>query len=168
MADLPVLDPAKAGDLAVGSRWRFFVCARTGVRLSALGTRAKDRKLQFRVNKPDVFSFTIPSDSVECVQDVGDGYPLISKQRRVVKGYRRENGTWTIRFAGIIWQVEDTGEEEAFSSVTVYSPYVMLQKMPALPQNTPVGTVFNLQFDGLDIGKFIVQLVDNANKQAGF
>ncbi len=166
------------GDSLVAGRWRFFICSRGGVRLATLTRVATDRKIMIRRNRPSSVQFTMPADDPQFLVRLGDGQPIISKQYRTLKGYRYEDengypveapdGTWNIRFAGIIWQIQDKGDNDghAFSTVTAVSPYVMLSKMP-IATGTP-GERTHLVFDGIDAGEIIVTLVDNANADAGF
>lgn len=164
--------------MVTSARWRFFVCARNGARLATLTRVATDRKISIRRNRPSSFVFTMPADDPQFLVRLGDGQPIISKQYRTIKGYRYEDengypadapdGTWTIRFAGIVWQIQDKGDNDghAFSTVTCYSPLIMIGKMP-VATGTP-GERTHLVFDGIDAGEIIVTLVDNANADAGF
>ncbi len=162
----------------VSARWRWFICDRSGNRVMTLTRLAKERKVMIRRNRPSSFVFTVPSDDPQMQVRLGDGQPILAKQYRTVKGYRYEdangypveapNGTWVIRFAGIVWQIQDKGDIDghAFSTVTCVSPLAMLAKMP-LATGTP-GQRQHLIFDSIDAGEIIVTLIDNANTDAGF
>lgn len=139
---------------------------------------ATERKVAIRRNRPSHFSFKVPSDHPQMMVRLADGQPVLAKQYRTIKGYRYEDefgypaeapdGVWKIRFAGIVWQIQDKGDIDgrAFSQVTVVSPLAMLAKMP-LATGTP-GERQHLIFDGIDAGEIIVTLIDNANADAGF
>lgn len=167
-----------ADEMVISARWRFFVCSRSGVRMASLSRLAKDRKIMIRRNKADGMSFVVPADDPQLSQMMDDGFPLLEKQLSTIKGYRYEdahkrpvappNGSWKLRLALIVWQIEDNGDENgvAMSSVTAYSPMILLDKMPVV--GVSPGSGMPLVFDDIDAGEIIATIVDNANTDAGF
>lgn len=165
-------------DMVVSAKWRFFLCSRSGVKIAGLSRAATSKRIMIRRNRPDGFTFSIPADDPQLSWMMDDGFPMLEKQMTVVKGYRLEdahkrpgtiaNGTWTLRLACIVWQIEDNGDENgvAMSAVTCYSPLIMLNKMKTVGV-TP-GTHVPLVFDSIDAGDLIATLVDAANTDMGF
>jgi hypothetical protein len=164
--------------MVVSAKWRFFLCSRSGVRIAGLSRAATNKKVGIRRNRPDSITFDIPSDDPQLSQMMDDGFPMLEKQLSVVKGYRLEDengypatvltGTWVLRVACIVWQIEDNGDENgvAMSSVSAFSPLILLDKMPTI--GVAPGTRFPLVFDSIDAGEVFAALVNAANTDAGF
>jgi hypothetical protein len=117
-------------DLA-SAQWRFVLCDLSGNPISVLSTIGLSRQLQFPLDRPAVCSFVVPSDSPLVNILHTDGEPYLSCGNRVIKAYRKEydEATWTIRFAGIVWSLQDSADGDTCkTSVTAFDPFQLLTK----------------------------------------
>lgn len=117
-------------DLA-SAQWRFVLCDLNGTPISVLSTIGLNRQLQFPLDRPAVCSFIVPSDSPLVNILHTDGEPYLSCGNRVIKAYRKEydEPTWTIRFAGIVWTLQDGADGDTCkTSVTAFDPFQILTK----------------------------------------
>lgn len=146
-----------------GRKWRFYLCNRRGGILAPL-VNAKEVKIGMRRNKASTLTFRVPSNEPLIAAIMDDGWPVLTKQRRTVRGFRFEpvDGvmTWKCRYAGIVWQTQDKGDKEgnAWTAVTCMSPMIMLTRIPVVGE---VGSTQHLFFDGIDEGEIIVSTIQN-------
>jgi len=107
--------------------WRVVICDLTGTAITTVDGIASDKTISYQLNRPDQMTFTVPADDARVNTSHTDGDPYVSCSNRVVKGYRLESGVWTLRFAGPIMQLQDSGDEKSTSTaVTAYSPHQVL------------------------------------------
>jgi hypothetical protein len=117
-------------DLAT-AQWRFVLCDLNGVPISILSSIATERRLQFPLDRPAVLNFTVPSESPHVNILHTDGDPYLSCGNRTIKAYRKEydETTWTLRFAGIVWNLQDNADGNTCKTqVTAYDPMQLLTK----------------------------------------
>jgi hypothetical protein len=107
--------------------WRIVIADLDGTAIVSVEGIASQKQVVYRLNRPAQLSFVVPSDDPRVNTLHTDGEPYISCSNRVVKGYRLESGTWTLRFVGLVMQVEDNGDAESVSTaVTAFDPQQML------------------------------------------
>jgi hypothetical protein len=105
-------------------------------------------------------TFRVPSDHPAIAGLHSDGFPLVDPIRRTVKAWRSEiaadgTRTWALRFAGLVWQVEDDGDPDtAWTQVTAFDPLQSLYKRV---------TTQSRAFTNVDGGTIARTLVDEAN-----
>lgn len=171
-------DPAGSGAQPLALRhlpreavqWELELCDWNGTKISHITSLGRKRRIQFRMNRPAIFTFEVPSDDPRVSGTHTDGLPLLWAEPgwRVIKAYRHEvledgSATRVLRFAGYVWNVGDAGEpESAWTQVTAFDP---LQVLAARHTNEP-GTPAVKFTD--QIGATIVrQLVDTTNATRG-
>lgn len=171
-------DPAGSGAQPLALRhlprqaveWELELCDWNGTKISHITSLGRNRQLQFRMNRPAMFTFEVPSDDARVSGTHTDGKPLLWAEPgwRVIKAYRHEvledgSATRVLRFAGYVWNVGDAGEPgSAWTQVTAFDP---LQVLAARHTNEP-GTAAVKFTD--QIGATIVrQLVDTTNATRG-
>lgn len=95
--------------------WKFVLCDLNGKAISSLQPIATERQLSFPLNRPARCSFTVPSDNVLVNQTYdGDGLPLLDVGCRTIKAFRKtETSAWVLRFNGIVWDLQDSGDVNA-------------------------------------------------------
>jgi hypothetical protein len=109
--------------------WRFFLCDGAGQRLEQITAIATNRQLGFTLNRPEELSFEVPSDDERIVVDHTDGYPMLHPLVRTVKGYRKEASGYVLRYAGHVWQLEDSGDAgSAMTRVTCFGALQWLNR----------------------------------------
>lgn len=89
-----------------------------------------DKQLTFRLNRPSFVQWKVPSNH-ELVNTVwSDGYPYVSVGDRTLKGWRYESGSWEIRFSGILWTLQDQGDQDAnpYTTLTAFDPLQFLTR----------------------------------------
>jgi hypothetical protein len=142
------------------------LCDIQGNPLSNLSTLASDRTLIETLNQPTTFSFTVDPDHPKVQTLHTDGAPYLDYIRRTIKAYRYEQlptGTWAykLRFAGYVWPIQDTGDENGQSSqVTAIDPLIMLGKRFA---RDAAGSFLKVAFATIDGGQILKTLVDRTN-----
>lgn len=147
-------------------QWRTLLCDIQGNPLSNLSTLATNRKWTGVLNSPTTFSFTVDPDHPKIRTLHTDGAPYLDYIRRMVKAYRYEQlqtGSWAyvLRFAGYVWPIQDTGDEEGQSSqITCYDPMIMLGKRFA---RTASGAITKVAFTTTDGGQILKTIVDRTN-----
>ena len=105
----------------------FRIRMRDGTILEDVASIASNKRLKRRLNRPSECSFRVPSYLVNEIQS--DGLPLICAGYRQVEVVLDSTGLF---FHGIIWNVEDEGDEDmVYSAVTAYDPMVLWRYRPA-------------------------------------
>lgn len=108
--------------------WRFILGDLLGRPIANLTPIAKDVGLGFRLLRPDALTLRVPSDHADVGGLHTDGHPKVDSLRRTLRAYRRERQSdgsyeWTIRFAGVVWNLQDVGDEaSAWTTISAYSP----------------------------------------------
>lgn len=113
--------------------WRLVVTNLMGQAITLITGTADDIRFQFRLNRPDMLTFTLPSeDPLTNLTVDDDGLPYVACGVRMVKAFRKtgtEPGGWVLRFVGRVWTVEDDGDGSTVrTNVTCYSPLHLLGK----------------------------------------
>lgn len=113
--------------------WRFVLCDQVGNPIEHITTVARDKQLQYRLNRPQRCSFTVDASDNRIAGLHTDGYPKLDAGRRTVKCYRQEwdatNGrmAYNLRLFGVVWQLQDVGDEQRSSTaVQIVDPLVRL------------------------------------------
>lgn len=110
------------------TRWAIYLCGLDGKAIASLTPIASDRRYSARLNRPARLTFTVPSDHELVAAEHTDGLPRLTTLCRAVKAYRLErlsdgSEQWTLRFAGPVWQIEDSGgPEQASTGVVCFDP----------------------------------------------
>lgn len=118
--------------------WMFTLCDLSGVALSRLSRVASNKHLEFALNRPAMCSFTVPSNDPRVNIVHTDSDPYLATNNRVIKGYRKESGSWTIRYAGVVTHLEDYGDgTKNTTSVTSYDPWFLLNSRLVRKNSTP-------------------------------
>lgn len=112
--------------------WRLVVTDLLGATITLVTGTADDIALQFRLNRPDMLTFSLPSEDPLTNIVHTDGYPYMACGVRMVKAFRKvgtDPGNWVIRFVGRVWTLEDSGDgSRVRTNVTCYSPLHLLGK----------------------------------------
>jgi hypothetical protein len=109
--------------------WRWDLCDRYGFVIETLDPYVMDRQLVFNLNRPCSAYGKVAANSPVVNTLHGDGVPYLSAGDRTLKCWRFENDNWTLRFAGIVWQLEDAGDEDsAYTTFTAFDPFQFLFK----------------------------------------
>jgi hypothetical protein len=134
VVDRPVLVAGEA-DVPFEGDWKWNICeggannGDAGTFIATIDPYVMSREMVFDMNRPCSVSGKIAANNSVINATHGDGYPVLSCGDRTLKCYRFESGSWVIRFAGIIWQVSDEGEEDtAYTSFTAFDPWQFLFK----------------------------------------
>jgi hypothetical protein len=107
--------------------WRIALCDLNGNRLAWLHTIATDRTGVWKLNRPATLTFHVPSDHANVATIHTDGLPLLEEQCRTIKAWHLEAGTYVLRFTGLVWNVQDDGDETGVTTeVTCFDPLQML------------------------------------------
>lgn len=115
------------GEAFTPVEWRIVICDLQGRPLSLVSRIALEKRLSFQLDRASQCAFTVPSLDPQVQTLHTDGYPFLNEMNRVVKAYRKEFGAWRLRFAGVVWTLEDQGEEDAqHTLVTAFDPLQML------------------------------------------
>ena len=121
--------------------WRFVVVDvdQPGRALLSLEKRATNRTLAFTLGGAAVHSGQVAADDPDvhlAFPNAGDE-PYLHTNLRQILGFRREFGgsnpePWVIRFAGLIFNIEDGAGDAPTSTYTAYDPRHYLYKRPVL------------------------------------
>jgi hypothetical protein len=148
--------------------WLFVVCDLQGNQIAAITRTGFAKRLIARSNRPLQLSFSVPSDDPLTRILHTDGYPYVTSAKRVVRGYRREYGAFTLRFSGVIAQVQDVADaDRSLTHVVAVDPFQRLFRRivrnAAGSRVLPAGLRFTSQ-QGSVIAK---ALVDRTNTYLG-
>jgi len=131
--DVQVLTNPLVESPLVDTDWRWDLCeggannSSAGTFIASLDPFVMDRQMTFDLNRPASVSGKIASNNDLIRTTYGDGLPYLGEGYRTLKAYRFENGEWVIRFAGIVWTVDDEGDEDsAYTSFAAFDPWQML------------------------------------------
>lgn len=104
--------------------WRFVIGDLLGRPLSSVGSIAKEVAGADRFLRPDSLRLRVPSDDARVAGLHTDGYPKVARLRRTLRAYEPiGDNAWAIRFAGIIFGVQDIGEgDNAQTTITAFDP----------------------------------------------
>ena len=114
-------------------QWRFVLCTNMGVPISLIDGVAADMELEFRLNRPGMATFSVPSEDPRVNLVFGsDNRPYLCVRYRALKAYRKvgeDPGGWSLKFAGRVWSLEDHGDGDTVRTmVTCYDPLKILEK----------------------------------------
>lgn len=154
-----------------GPEWRFAVLDRSSFQtITILDRIAYSRTAQFRLGAPATATGTVPSDDPEVNLQHSDGDPYVEEGTRILYGFRREGGTppWVPRFAGVILQVEDTGDtDRAVSHYTAFDAWQGLYQRPIRNGDGDLPGANGLSFTDTDIDVIIGTLLKNTIDEDG-
>lgn len=166
-----------------GKLWRFAVADLDGTIITWLDPLAHARNVTYTLNAPAVATGQVPSDNFQINALVGSGTlqgdPLVSYSDRILLGFRRDGtavstvnpGPWTIRFAGLIEQLEDAaGSDDATSTYTAYDPWQYLMSRPIRQNDLNLPPQTGLTFSGAvtTLDQIAVNLIDNTSIADGW
>lgn len=126
--------PAPSSVAAAESLWRVVVCTRLGVPLADISTIGFDLSVSRGLNRPASARVRVPSWHALVSTLHTDGDPYLEVGVRQLKVYRRDNpaADWQIVFNGIVWHLEDEGDEdELWTQVTAQDPMYWWKYRPA-------------------------------------
>ncbi len=118
------------------SNWRVLVGDRFGHTISNITPIAIGRQYVGVLNRPASFTCTVPSNDSRVAGLHTDGNPYVDLMR-TIRCYRQETQTdgsvlWVIRFAGIIAQIADAGDQNVQrTQIVTYDPFFMLSRRVA-------------------------------------
>lgn len=156
---------------------RIMLCDRSGVAIQNITTLCENRKLTEVLDQPTQFSFTVNSaeDRIRGLW-ANDNAPYLDYIRRLVKVYRKEYDPVTemeqykLRFAGNIWPLTDSGDEDGqTTSVTAFDPLQwMAHRFVRESDGSTKKVVFGVA-GGATVGvdTILRTLVDRTNSFAG-
>ena len=142
------------------AKWRFILGDLLGRPIANYTALAKDVEMGFRLLRPDAVQFRVPSDHEHVAGAHTDGDPYLSAMSRTLRAYRENpDGSYTIKFAGVVWKLLDVGDRDtAWTTVTAFSPMQRLSK-----RYTPVDVA-----DRTDEGGKIFRTLINETNADGF
>jgi hypothetical protein len=114
--------------------WRTVLCDRLGNPLADISTIGYDLRLRRGLNQPATAQIKVPSWHAYASTIHTDGDPYCEVGVRQLKVYRRDDpsSAWVIVFNGIVWHLEDEGDEdETWTVVTAYDPMIWWRYRPA-------------------------------------
>ncbi len=158
-------------DLFPRAYWRYVLCDLDGNPISMLSSIALNKRMEFPLNRPSQFSFTVASDS-QLVNtpytDDGFGEPYLTVGCRTVRAYRKlsTESSWTGVANWLVWSLQDQGDGDSCrTSVTCFDP---LQRLVKRLNRRADGTFAKtVRFNGKR-GNFIAKtLVDRTISFAG-
>ncbi len=123
-----------AGTPAADYLWQFVICDRSGNELADISGLASAKTISRRLNRPAVATFKVPSWHGLVSTNHSDGSPILEVGNRALKVRRRDSvgAAWRIMFHGIVWHLEDSGDEDTiYTEVTAYDPMVWWRYRPA-------------------------------------
>lgn len=134
--------------------WRFLVTDRDSGTLTFLDRLAMGRHIEFPLDDgPASASCRVPSESPEVNIIANDDDPFVETGDRLLYCFRRDSALgedlpWTVRFAGILEQLQDAGDtERALTTLTAYDPWKYLYARPVVLADGslpgPQGLVFS-------------------------
>lgn len=150
---MPFVEGDGGGDVAVVTNplvtnpdvdvdWRFDLCEggasnpSAGSFIANLDPFVTDRQLVMNLNRPQSMTGKIAANNDLVNSTYTDGLPYLGEGYRTLKAYRFEAGEWVIRFAGIIWTVDDEGDENAaYTSFAAFDPWQMLMSGAMIRRN---------------------------------
>lgn len=102
------------------TEWRFAVLGKVAgnwKKITMLSGLAADLELLYQLNRSTMLTFSVPSEDPRVCILHTDGHPYIDVGRRWILGYRKSPpslapypGNWELKYAGRIWQVQDTAD----------------------------------------------------------
>lgn len=132
--------------------WRFVLCDLMGAAIASLSPISSEKQLAYALNRSSRLSFSCPSDNPLVGTLHTDGDPYLTVGNRTIKGFRRTGSetTWTCRFNGIVWDLQDVGDGDACrTAVTAYDPFKLLERRLVL---SSAGKVYKtVEFVGTDL-----------------
>lgn len=136
--------------------WRIIIGDLSGAPIANYSALAKDVVVAARLLRPSSVRLRVPADHPDVAGLHEDGKPKLSKMCRTLRIYEPNgDGTWTIRFAGTAYSVQDVGEgDTAWSTLTAFSP---MQKLAS--RFTPVDAADRSKEGGL----ILKDLIDETN-----
>jgi len=152
--------------------WRYVVTNRDLEVVTFLDSLATSKRMTFELNQPAMATGLVPSDSPE-VNILQAGHPFVDEGRRFLLGFRREGGTppWTIRYAGIILQIEDSADEAsspaAHSTITAWDPWKYLYYRPVVRADGSLPGPAGETFTGLTGNQIATTLLDRTTTYHG-
>lgn len=171
MVTLPPGDPLQFGLID----YRVVITDKDGNSISLVEQYATSKQFQLRHCRSGGFSFRVPSDEPVVNLVHGDGKPYVNPLDRWVKVWRGkvdpvtgvidygERPIWT----GIIWQVEDSGDEDqSYSQVQCFDAFKICEKRIV---RDPLDGSFNatVEFND-DVDTIIKALIDLTISYAGW
>lgn len=145
--------------------WRIILCDALGAPIEDLTPYTYDRKISYRLNRPSVMTFRVPSDARLVNELAPDGKPNLMTIRRVIKGYRAEvqggQEYYNLRFIGLIWQIEDSGDlDSAWTNVVVFGAFQILSKRLCV---NAAGSESAASFTNVDGGLIVSTMLTKLN-----
>ena len=125
--------PEPSSVAAAEALWRVTLCDRLGNPLADISTVGFDLQLRRGLNQPAMASVKVPSWHGYVSTIHSDGSPYCEVGVRQMRVYRRDSGgdSWRIVFNGIVWHLEDEGDEdETWTQVTAYDPMIWWRFRP--------------------------------------
>jgi hypothetical protein len=149
--------------------WRFDLTTPGLAAIADLTSAMHGRRMSYRLNRPAQLTFRIASDHEAAATIQPDGLPAIASLRRVVVGYRREAGEWVERYAGHVWPVQDTADENvSWTTVTCFDPLQRMSKRAMrIHDGASAGQIGRVTFSEIDKALIAKFLVDDTNFYAG-
>lgn len=143
------------------NEWRIILGDLTGRPIANYSTLARGRTVTPRFMRPDSFTARVPSSHNDVGGTHTDGLPKLEALCRTIRAFRREqqaDGSFAFvcRHSGIVWTVQDEGDEDggAWTTFTSYSPMQRLStRFTGVDANARVG----------DAAQLAKQLVDDTN-----
>lgn len=147
--------------------WRIILCDANGAAIEDMSPFTFDRKVSYRLNRPAVMTFRVPSDA-RLINDLApDGITNLHTIRRVIKGYRSEvnvagGESYVLRFIGLIWQIEDSGDlDSAWTNVVVMGAFQVLTKRLCV---NSAGSESAASFTNMDGGLIVTTMLTKLNQ----
>lgn len=141
--------------------WSFILCDLTGDPITILDNVATARTITYTLNRPATATFAVPSDDPKANLLHTDSDPYLNEMNRVLKCYRLEETGWVLRFAGIVYQIQDEADETGCrSSVTAFDPSQVLYSRIVMDGSGVIKTVTSTDFSDSHGSAIARELVD--------
>src|SRR5262245_21642180 len=130
------------------------------------------RTVGYRLNQPSSASSEVPSEDGRVAGLHADGFPRLSKLRRVLKAYRREPQSdgverWVIRFVGHVWQISDQGDPNTQrTTVQCFSPLKLALEKRLVRGAFGSEPTYSTTFTNTDSAQIVKTLLDRTNSAA--
>lgn len=153
--------------------WRFVLCTLDGVPISMLDGIASNIEVEYRLNRPAMLSFQVPSEDPLVSILHTDGFPYLACGVRVVKAFRKVSsgefetpGNWQIQYVGRVWQIGDSGDgDTSRSSVTCFDPLKMLEHRLVRDENGAANK--QVKFYGVPGSGIIIRMIERTHTFKG-
>lgn len=101
----------------------------SGVPIEDITSACSGVNIIYRLNRPARCSFQVDSEDPKVATIQADGFNTLEPGVRQLLAYRKEGDAYVLRFAGVIWKLQDAGDtDKVTTGVECYDPSIVLNK----------------------------------------